>query len=38
MTPDRCSHWIPSMGRATAAAMDAALEAPEEETADEASG
>ena len=38
MTLDRYSHWIPSMGRATAAAMDAALEAPGEATADEASG
>lgn len=38
MTLDRYSHWIPSMGRATAAAMDAALVAPEEATADEASG
>jgi hypothetical protein len=25
MTPDRYSHWIPSMGEQTAAAMDAAL-------------
>jgi integrase len=37
-TLDTYSHWIPSMGRATAAAMDAALEAPDEATTDEASG
>ena len=38
ITLDRYSHWMPSMGRATAAAaMDAALEAPDEAT-DEASG
>ena len=38
MTLDRYSHWMPSMGRATAAAMDEALEVPDEATMDEASG
>ncbi len=33
---DRYSHWIPSMGRATASAMDEALEG--DEAADEALG
>jgi hypothetical protein len=37
MTLDRHSHWIPSMGRATANAMADALEGDEAST-DEASG
>ncbi len=36
LTLDRYSHWIPSMGRATASAMDDALEG--NETTDEALG
>ena len=36
MTLDRYSHWIPSMGRATATAMDDALES--DEATSEASG
>ena len=38
LTLDRYSHWMPTMGRNTAAAMDAALDAPDEVTTDEASG
>ena len=37
MTLERYSHWMPSMGRTTASAMDDALEG-EEPTTDEASG
>jgi integrase len=37
MTLDRYSHWMPSMGRATASAMDDVLEG-DGATADEASG
>jgi hypothetical protein len=37
LTLDRYSHWIPSMGRATASAMDEALGS-DEATTDEASG
>ena len=37
LTLDRYSHWIPSMGRATASAMDEALGG-DEATTDEASG
>ncbi len=36
LTLDRYSHWIPSMGRATASAMDDALEG--NEATDEALG
>jgi integrase len=38
LTLDRYSHWMPPMGRATASAMDDALEAPGEATTEEASG
>jgi hypothetical protein len=37
LTLDRYSHWIPSMGRATASAMDDALEG-EKATTDEVPG
>ena len=37
LTLDRYSHWIPSMGRATASAMDDALEG-EEATTDKVPG
>jgi len=36
ITLDRYSHWMPSMGCATAAAMDSALEAADEGAQEEA--